>query len=100
MSRHPKHLWLFAHLLTVAVNVQVATSVWPTPRIWTEGSSATDFFREVQTGLRPTYPPIELVLEAVSQGDRSWYKAERFPSASVKVKNEWSCTSAPPVTHT
>jgi hypothetical protein len=79
ISWHPTHLWLFAHLLTETVNVWVATPIWPTPRSWTEGSSATDFYLEKsRPGLRPTSPPTKLVLRGVFQGNRSWYKAERL----------------------
>jgi hypothetical protein len=63
ISWQPTHLWLSAHLLIVTVNVGVATPIWPTPRFWTEGSSATDFYLEKsRPDLRPNYPPIKLVL--------------------------------------
>jgi hypothetical protein len=64
---------------SLAVNVWVATPVWPTPRSWTEGSSATIFYLEKSiSGLRPTWPPIKLVLGAVCRVTGSGTKLSAF----------------------
>ena len=52
ISWHPTHLWLFTHLLTETVNVWVATPIWPTPRSWTEESSAIDFWCRIRLWFR------------------------------------------------
>jgi hypothetical protein len=48
--------------------------------------------------LRPTQPPIQWVLGALSLGvKRPGREADHLPPSSAEVKNAWSYTSTPPI---
>jgi hypothetical protein len=96
ISWHPTYVLLFAHLLTVTVNVWVATPIWATPSSWTEGSSATKFYSEKsRPGLRPTYPPIKLVLGSVLRGNQWWYKLTAFLHPVSRLRKSGAITLRP-----
>jgi hypothetical protein len=49
-----------------------------------------------RTALKPTQPPIQWVLEALSLGlKRQGHETDHSPPSSAEVKNAWSYTSTP-----
>jgi hypothetical protein len=62
------------------------------------GAGNFSVHHRVQTGLKPTQPPIQWVLGALSQViKRLRREAGHSPPSSAEVKNAWSYTSTPPV---
>ena len=53
-----------------------------------------DFCRTVQIGPRLAHQVPEFFLGGVKRPGRD---VDHSPSSSAKVKNEWSCTSVPPI---
>jgi len=45
----------------------------------------------------PNYPTIQEVLRFFTEVKQPGFEVHHTPSSSAEVKNEWSCTSAPPV---
>jgi hypothetical protein len=58
------------------------------------------FTTESITALGPTQPPIQWVPGALSLGvKRLGHEADHSSPSSSEVKNAWSYTSAPPISH-
>jgi hypothetical protein len=41
--------------------------------------------------MRPTEPPIRLVLEFIPRGTAAGHEGDHVPPSSAEVTNEWSC---------
>jgi len=47
--------------------------------------------------LGPNYPTIQGVLRFFAEVKQPGFEVYHSPSSNAEVKNEWSCTSTPPV---